>query len=531
MALTTQDNEAWKLKIEKAGKATLATAGKYVDRNIEIEVPEGELQIKSTESSTIDKASSILKTDIGGTLKNKLVTAKEEGKEYLSIGSTASGTAASATVQAKVVVTPTINGFVDTESSQDLTFEVKALTVADVSSTSYYLPVSTLNEEIVTNTKKYIDGKTEEGIIDKIDITITIPEGYHTGSEITTTITDIIPDFTDGTTTALASELLYGTKAYAENGTILIGTMVNHGTLAESGTASAGGTANDGIVSGENVTLSDTNTSGISVTGSGEVTPIVSLSEDGFYKTSTLTGETITSNEETKYITGITIPEGKELSIVNEGTINSLTGSGNITSFDGDITITNISEDSTITIDGKEIIGEDDNGTLPISEVVSDGSSVNVTRGWTNADRTTSIDAGSYSVDCDLTIPEVKYTATLGTGFSEDSFTKDANGYSFTYGGSVTAGKHTATASINTSGFINKGSKSTEEEEIDVYGGNETNTLYLAKAEFERGLSTTYYTGTTIPTSYDVEVSHVGYSETGSVASIQVYDGTIEWAG
>ena len=72
------------------------------------------------------------------------------------------------------------------------------------------------------------------------------------------------------------------------------------------------------------------------------------------------------------------------------------------------------------------------------------------------------IKAGAYSVTCAKTNPSVAYTK------STNMTTASSGTYYFTYGGTVTNGTHTATATIGTAGWISAGSKSTTAEAIGV---------------------------------------------------------------
>lgn len=72
--------------------------------------------------------------------------------------------------------------------------------------------------------KNYIGESAEDkSPVDKIDIQLSIPEGYYSEGNKTLTFEGIIPDFNGGE--ALSDQILTGYQAYDENGNIVTGSM------------------------------------------------------------------------------------------------------------------------------------------------------------------------------------------------------------------------------------------------------------------------------------------------------------------
>lgn len=94
-------------------------------------------------------------------------------------------------------------------------------------------------------------------------------------------------------------------------------------------------TKGNGALSQQNVTFSDSNTSGVSVTGSGSVSATAKVTAEGYVpQTNSLaSGASTASNELTKYITKVQVPNGKTFQLQDSiytwtWTIDS---SGNVT--------------------------------------------------------------------------------------------------------------------------------------------------------------------------------------------------------
>ena len=84
--------------------------------------------------------------------------------------------------------------------------------------------------------KNYIGTSTDGKPIDKIDIQLTIPEGYYSEGTKTLTFEGLIPDFEAGE--ALSEQILTGYQAYDEKGQIITGAMPAIGGNTNVGTES-----------------------------------------------------------------------------------------------------------------------------------------------------------------------------------------------------------------------------------------------------------------------------------------------------
>lgn len=84
--------------------------------------------------------------------------------------------------------------------------------------------------------KNYIGTSTKGDPIDKIDIQLTIPEGYYSEGTKTLTFEGLIPDFEAGE--ALSEQILTGYQAYDEKGQIITGAMPAVGGNTDIGTES-----------------------------------------------------------------------------------------------------------------------------------------------------------------------------------------------------------------------------------------------------------------------------------------------------
>ena len=84
--------------------------------------------------------------------------------------------------------------------------------------------------------KNYIGTSTNGTPIDKIDIQLTIPEGYYSEGTKTLTFEGLIPDFEAGE--ALSEQILTGYQAYDEKGQIITGAMPAVGGNTAIGTES-----------------------------------------------------------------------------------------------------------------------------------------------------------------------------------------------------------------------------------------------------------------------------------------------------
>lgn len=79
------------------------------------------------------------------------------------------------------------------------------------------------DDEISAILSRTYVGDLEGDIVDKADIEITIPEGYYSAGKKIVTIPNLIPDFVGSE--ALSDQVLFGYKAYDENGKVITGAI------------------------------------------------------------------------------------------------------------------------------------------------------------------------------------------------------------------------------------------------------------------------------------------------------------------
>lgn len=131
MANLNIENEKWNIEIDRAKKLTLQTAGKFVDRDIEINVPHGEYTLSV--NAVYDEAN---KSDVSvvpvldaeselSIAKSSLVTAVKpaEGVKYYEITPKATQTAGSILLKASAATEVTKKGFVEVEDAKSLNAE------------------------------------------------------------------------------------------------------------------------------------------------------------------------------------------------------------------------------------------------------------------------------------------------------------------------------------------------------------------------------------------------------------------------
>ena len=79
------------------------------------------------------------------------------------------------------------------------------------------------DDEISAILSKTYVGEIDGDVVDKADIEITIPEGYYEAGKKIVTIDKLIPDFAGSE--ALSDQVLFGYKAYDENGKVVTGAI------------------------------------------------------------------------------------------------------------------------------------------------------------------------------------------------------------------------------------------------------------------------------------------------------------------
>ena len=237
----------------------LQTKGKYLDKNIQIDyVPPTAIFEVNADKTTVQTGGWIQAgEEVGkvnaGTAKSDNITISnavatidpnslKEGKYDINV----SGSGVSTTTIEPGYITSATNGTIgvsgtSTVDASTLTLESGAgaatLTIKKGQhariSAGYYSAeriVSWGADELadggaITGAifKNYIGTSTNGDPIDKIDIKLTIPEGYYSEGTKTLTFEGLIPDFEAGE--ALSQQILTGYQAYDEKGQIITGAM------------------------------------------------------------------------------------------------------------------------------------------------------------------------------------------------------------------------------------------------------------------------------------------------------------------
>lgn len=557
--ITVNQGENWKLQVDRAGTATLATAGKYVDRNIEIEVPGVDYTLTAT-GKIKGSTAPVIESAIENTAENSITkaatitaSAPASGK-YFVIAPTAEVTnTGSATVSVSAatgVTTPGFMGAEDIKSADGNDVNITNITVSGQGTNTdnaYYLPVSELTNNALTASTSHLTGEEGQAAKDNLTVSLVLPAGYYEQQTISKTFEDLLPAIEDD---AAANHILYGKEAYDENGKLIHGTMANHSldlpTVHQVGDGSTS-------ISGTSVKLSETNTSGIAVTATGTVSAKAKINEAGYYIASESDPSNYTSAPATRYVTEISLGENKTLDklsvaggaaitdMTNNGSIKSLDGIGHIEELSGSQTIDNLT--GTVTI--AQATDSDENapdspgkvifknttivkdGELVKSTQSVNGDKVTVSPGWISTTQTIGVDEGAYEVDCEKTNPSIEYKTTA-KGIKT---TTTNTGFALEVTGEVTPGTHKATATVTTAGYLPAGSISSENESITVTGASTVNTINVAAATFASGLSESKYAdNTSVSQSYQFSAATEGYTKAGIKDTIEVFNGVYSWA-
>ena len=560
--LNTSQSKNWSLDVDQAGKLTLSTSGKYVDRDIDINVPAGEFG--ATVTGIPDKVDPKVTASMSGTLTAKLVEAKDlpadavDGNDYLKItGSGSVTTTGSAQVIATITPTITKAGYIATGNGTPVekTYDTAAIGVTVVPTADKFLLIKTLDETQHISITNSITGAAsgDESAKDKITVSITVPEGYYKAHTYSKEFENILPDTLGATE---ASYLVSGYKAYDQKGNVVVGTLADKGriTLYDAESAPNNNTAvtvasSSSSITPTNAILSDTDTSGIAIQASGAVQAKVALRETGRYTQSDLTTGNLTSAAKTQYLSELTLSSGKTLSkVTNNGTITTLNGTGKISTLAGTQEITNLvgtldikgaqdsntsSENSPGIIDfnGTRIVKD---GALVEATATVSGNTVSYTTGWITAG-SKKVANGSISVVCnDSTTTDPSITYTKDTSTITAGVSSTATEYYVKYGGSVTPGTHTAKATV-TEGWITGGDYSATADPIGVTGASAEGYVYLKAAGTAASTNSIYYAAdgdraaNTVPTKYQFSAT-AGYITAGVKKELTVFEGTYSWS-
>lgn len=217
-------SKKWQVNIEEAGKRTLSTAGKFVDADIEINTPAGSVGASVAADNLVVNVPTVTPS-LDGTIQNAVgITSTKpagvDGTDYLTLNP--EGSSSTGSVSAKATATISKEGYIETSATTTQATATSKDVVATVAEgTTQYLPINTLTNSIVSGSA-YV---AEKG--DQMTVTVSIPAGYHKAVTLTKDFTNLLPDF--DANEATSDEILFGEKAYDENGKVVTGTMPNNG--------------------------------------------------------------------------------------------------------------------------------------------------------------------------------------------------------------------------------------------------------------------------------------------------------------
>lgn len=552
--ITTQQGQNWQFNIDQAGIATLRTGGKFVDRDIDINVPQAEVNLTavgSTGEVVEPTVSSTVEYTPSETFDSEVdfSTVKPSTGKYITINPVVSAQEGSAVVKVSSSTAITKPGYIDTkeaDSADGADVEITGIQVQGLEETSpLYIPVKTITEDNIEGSTSLIVGEDESK--DNFKVTLNIPAGYYDKTTIEKDFSDLLPALDNDAT---ADFILYGKTAYDENGAVIYGSMTNNSDHAP--VVSQTSTSSTSIV-GTSITLDETdNSSGLKIEASGTAYAEASIDSTGYYlEGKKSVEEKITTDKNTRYITDITIGNGNVLNsvttqtggkittVANLGTIEKLGGTGGviqelagsqtINNLTGTLTIldsTDEDEDKTNASPGKLIYGNKTlvkDGDLVAAKTTPIPGGFRLSEGWVSEPVDLGLEAGEYSVACQKSEPSVTLKA-------EGNVTLATSGtYSLTLSSdSIAKGSHKATASITKGGYIPQGTLSSEVEEIGV--DVQSTTVYLNTAQFSSVESAEKYEDYPDVSKYYQILTTEGYTEATSVEEIPIFNGAYSWA-
>lgn len=571
--LSTQTTESpWTLNVNGAGEYSLNTSGKFLDRNINVEVPQGTFTATSTGSLETENA--LIEATLTGTLADKLLTAKPtgtDGTDFLTIlGDGTVQTSPKASFSG--TITPVIEtaGYIDAGNGTAQSFTAEEVEIStSITKKPLYLPIKTLTEDNLTLSHNYITGEdTDSTAIDKVTITLSgVEDGYYivSGNSLSKTFENILPDSVG---TDQAAYILSGYKAYDANGRVILGTLPNMEapdytdapmTLAADSDASITMTASGS----SGITFGST---GIAIKATAKMKPTLQLkaSTDGGTTTQTagywLSGKYKLSDEQalsaaaTQYISEINIASGETLSkLTNNGTITTLNGTGVISTLDGAQTINElrgvlniksaVDSDSSTSGSAAKLVWSGEGTDITLAQ---DGHLITGTLPTTITTQTTAYTTGWYtagtmkvrdavqSSSCSAQDPSIAYFAKKADASSVILNTTGDEGYAITVGGTATAGSHQSTITTTTAGWVGAGSVKGNTGNINITGSTDTATYYLNKITFSKSYSGALYEASSDGNRVANAVNKVywfkaseGYNPTDNltVGYVDVYDG------
>lgn len=564
-------NENWNLKVTQSGTATLATAGKYVDRNITVEVPEAVYSISPVGTPDLDGIKDpLVASAISETVENSITQIavddpEQRGDKYYVIRPTSSlvtngevnvAIGGKAQVTQAGFIAENDNIAISGEQVSIGSIEIKTDDEEDPTKNEWYLPVKELSSTDIKGTNGFV--KEGEAVKDTFNVSLEIPAGYYEKQTITRDFTDLLPNLD---VDAYDETILAGSKAYDDKGNVILGTMTNYGDADASMEATGSSST---ITTGSNIVTKAVNTKdesekvyGLAVTARGTVNVAATIDGPGFYEGSTSNPEAFTSDSKTEYITDIIISgdtvldsltvnaNGEIGSVSNNGTIDTLSGTGTIDSLEGQQTVNNLKGALTI-VNGIDEDSDHTNGNggsvrfgdeLVISDghLIEGGVTVNehgelvTTKGWISTSEVLedAVQTGEYSVSSVSQNPKIK----LETSKPDEVITSDiTTPYYVEFKTSVESkGSNVATATITQAGWIAADHKDYTDSEIGVDGVG-TERVFLAEATFQSKLGAEKYTDNeSVSQFYEVDVKSAGYTEANNITQIPVFDGEFSW--
>lgn len=398
MAATTGDlvkttgTNPWVVNIQQAGTLQLATSKKYLDRNINIQTAKGSVtgtvaEMAFTPSGNGTYVPTVTAASISAV--QGLTQTKPTGSTTYKTITLGGSLTKEVTFDTEAKITPTVTPGYVTSDDVSLTGRAGSVTIKNSNITTtpsaYYIVTKNLpsyTDSTLGQTSTLVDGASiyyvphigEQGqnAVDGIELHITLPEGYYNAqNDITYKIDNVIPDFTGTDVPAPASYILSTYKAYDQDGHVLTGTMANRGSFSTTSAITisdvATKTHTDVSLGVTSATWSDTDSSGIEITGdaSGSVTITGST---GYYTAGERTLTAANATQQKKYLTGITLGEGKTLntlafagSATSKAKIGTVSGSnGEITTYSASMNIASSSTGSSLTYKGTQIIKDTD---------------------------------------------------------------------------------------------------------------------------------------------------------------------------
>ena len=455
----------WTLTIDKAGNYVIKTDNLLVDRNINVDVAAAQFM-----------------------LSDNTVACSKAGW----IGTNSDGTPKEIATVSSATVTPGKTTFTNSDAYLTTTNTgFKILAYGQVNISKGY--VSAASDYYSTTSTIYI----KAGVLSAGSGSVAA-SGTHTNSASGVVITKVSTEPTSGyyITTTGSGTVSVSTAGWLKTQSKSSNTATAYYSLNTAAVGGIGFTAQAGSVSSSGLTLSDTNTSGISISGSGQVSAIATVTE-GYTQGITSSSYTGTSQTKTRYITDITVPAGKTLNSVsltqgssssalttlttlttgtnskigtftnngiigagaysssntqkmtNNGTISHLTNNGAISAIDGDGSITVLTGGNTITeysatglidrmINSRTLssLGSSSTaGSLTISSILS-GSTLTV--GTNNGTTKMTTNSGSLTITTNAS----GKTATISTNAGTTTVTSNT--------GTTNIGTNSGTAKLTT---------------------------------------------------------------------------------